>query len=362
MCLVAILRPLSYFGQQDGGMRLGKIITHLRALARRSGRLAMVAACGLGILIAAPTAADAGSWPDRPVTVIVPSGAGGGTDQTGRLLAERLSRRFGQPFVVVNQGQGGGVVGLSTITGARPDGYTLGILYNFAHYKPLGQVPVDAEDVTAIAQYNADPAGILVRTDSPWIDVRAALDALKVDPSAHAVACAGGCGGSWPVALASLLQAWGVDPAAVRMIPSQGAAASLQDLAAGGVDVVPCSLPEARALMEAGVVRGLAVFGRERLPAFPKVPTLAEETGLALDLGVWRGLVGPADLPDDIRADLEAAMAEIVADPAFRAAMAVRGFGVVWRDSVAFSAFLRDQERTVRVLLRDLGLTAGPDG
>ncbi len=313
----------------------------------------------LGLMLAVGTAATAlaGDWPDRPVTLIVPSGAGGGTDQTGRLLAERLRARFGQPFVVVNQGQGGGVVGIGAITGARPDGYTLGILYNFAHYKPLGQADISAGDVTAIAQYNADPAGFHVHRDSPWRDVRAALDALKADPAAHTIACAGGCGGSWPVAVASLLRAWGVDPAAARMIPSQGAAASLQDLAAGGVDVVPCSLPEARALMDAGLVRGLAVFGSERLAAFPNVPTLAEETGLTLDLGAWRGLVGPAGLPETITAQLEAAMADIVADPGFRDAMAAHGFGVVWRDGEAFAAFMRDQETTVRAVLRDLGLT-----
>jgi len=313
----------------------------------------------LGVILAVGTAATAwaGAWPDRPVTLIVPSGAGGGTDQTGRLLAERLRDRFGQPFVVVNQGQGGGVVGITTITGARPDGYTLGILYNFAHYAPLGQADIDAEDVTAIAQYNADPAGFHVHRDSPWTDLRTALDALKADPAAHTIACAGGCGGSWPVAVASLFQAWGVDPAAARMIPSQGAAASLQDLAAGGVDVVPCSLPEARALMDAGVVRGLTVFGRERLAAFPAVPSLAEETGLTLDLGAWRGLVGPAGLPPDITDQLEAAMADIVADPGFRDAMTARGFGVRWRNRAAFTAFLRDQETMVRALLRDLGLT-----
>ncbi|MBB4266166.1 Bug family tripartite tricarboxylate transporter substrate binding protein [Roseospira visakhapatnamensis] len=314
------------------------------------------------ILAAMPAAggvrdARADGWPNRPVTLIVPSGAGGGTDQTGRLLAERLRARLGQPVVVVNRGQGGGVVGIGAIRDARPDGYTLGILYNFAHYTPLGQAAVEAEDFTAIAQYNADPAAVVVHRDSPWTDVGAALDAVKADPGGVTIACAGGCGGSWPVAIASLLRAWDVDPAAVRMIPSQGAAASLQDLAAGGVDMVPCSLPEARALMEAGVVRGLAVFGAERLPAFAAVPLLAEETGLTLDLGAWRGLVGPAGLPEAVTARLERAMADVVADPGFRAEMADRGFGVVWRDGAAFAAFLRQQQTTVRALLRDLGLT-----
>lgn len=314
-------------------------------------------AVGLGaatILALAPGAAMA-QWPERPVTIIVPAGAGGGTDATGRLLALGLEERFGQPFNVVNQGQGGGVVGFTSITTAVPDGYTLGVIYNFAHYRPMGQGDFDVDDMTPIAQYNFDPAGFNVPSESEWETISQALDAIKADPGAYNIACGGGCGGSWPIALATLLREWDVDLNEVQMISGQGAAAALQEMVAGGFDVVPSSVPEAGALIESGLANGLAVFGTERLEAFPDIPTLQEETGLDLELGAWRGLVGPAGLPDDIAAELSAAMEEIYNSEEFQTAMTSRGFGLRWRDAEDFEAFMLSEQDSVRQLITTLG-------
>ena len=314
-------------------------------------------ACGLGaasVLALAPAGAQA-EWPERPVTIIVPAGAGGGTDATGRLLALGLEEQFGQPFNVVNQGQGGGVVGFTSITTAEPDGYTLGVIYNFAHYRPMGQGDFDVDDMTPIAQYNFDPAGFNVPSNSQWETISQALDDIKADPGAYNIACGGGCGGSWPIALATLLREWDVDLSEVQMISGQGAAAALQEMVAGGFDVVPSSVPEAGPLIESGLVDGLAVFGTERLEAFPDIPTLQEETGLDLELGAWRGLVGPAGLPDDIAAQLSAAMEEIYNSEAFQTAMTSRGFGLRWRDAEDFETFMLSEQDSVRQLISTLG-------
>lgn len=315
---------------------------------------------GAGLVLAASLAAlaptMAQSWPERPITLIVPAGAGGGTDATGRLLALGLEQQLGQPVNVVNQGQGGGVVGFTSITTAVPDGYTLGVIYNFAHYSPMGQGDFDADDLTPIGQFNFDPAGFHVRADSEWTNLSEALDAIKADPGAYDFACGGGCGGSWPLAFASLLKAYEVDLSEVRMISGQGAAAALQELVAGGFDVVPSSVPEAGSLIESGLVRGLAVFGSERLEAFPDIPTLEEETGLVLELGAWRGVVGPAGLPDDVTEKLKAALETVYNDPAFQSAMTDRGFGLRWRNADEFGAFMASEETSVRELVRVLGL------
>lgn len=320
----------------------------------------MISGIGRTLLVSAAMIVAAGAaladWPERPVSIMVPAGAGGGTDQTARMLAERLQERFGQPFNVVNQGQGGGVVGINSIKTADPDGYTLGVIYNFAHYAPMGQADFAVDDFTAIAQYNFDPAGFHVRADSDWQSLPEALDAIKAEPGAYTVACGGGCGGSWPIAVATLLDNWGVDLEQVRMIPGQGAAAALQDMVAGGFDVVPSSVPEAGALIEAGRVRGLAVFGSERLAAFPDIPTLSEVTDLDLSLGAWRGVVGPAGLPEDIAAQLEDAMREIVESEEWRSQMTDRGFGIQWRNSEDFRAFMKAQETEVQRIVETLGL------
>lgn len=295
-------------------------------------------------------------WPERPVTIIVPAGAGGGTDATGRLLAAQLKEIFGQNFNVVNQGQGGGVVGITNIVQADPDGYTIGVLYNFAHYKELGQADFEVGSFTPIAQYNFDPAGFHVNADSDYSNISEALDAIKADPEAFNIACGGGCGGSWPLAIATLMHDWGIDLGKVNMIPGEGAAAALQELAAGGVDVVPSSVPEAGALIGAGKVRGLAVFGTERLAAFPDIPTLQEETGRDFLAGAWRGVVAPAGLPQDIASKLESALKDIYGSDEFQSAMKSRGFGLTWRDSSAFEAFMTSEVSNVKTVISALGL------
>ncbi len=183
----------------------------------RKGCRAMALLLGLSVM-----PAMAAEWPTRPVTIVVPAGAGGGSDGTARILAKYLKDEFGQQFNVLNLGQGGGVVGINRIVNSKPDGYTLGVLFNYAHYKEMGQADFELKDFTPIAQYNFDPAGFQVRTDSPFKTVNQALDAIKAEPGKYTIACAGGCGGSWPVAVATLLDRWGVDMAKVRMIPGQG--------------------------------------------------------------------------------------------------------------------------------------------
>lgn len=272
------------------------------------------------------------------------------------MLARRLKERFGQPFNIVNQGQGSGVIGLSSIRDAEPDGYKLGIIYNFAHYAPMGQGDFSVSDFTPIAQYNFDPAGFHVRGNSEWNTLPEALNAIKANPSAYSIACGGGCGGSWPIAVVSLLDQWGIDLKRVKMIPGRGAAAALQDLAAGGMDVVPSSVPEAAALISAGYVKGLAVFGDQRLEAFPEIPTLQEAAGIDLDLGAWRGLVGPAGLPAEIAAQLEAAMLQITSSPGWRAEMEQLGFGIKVRSATEFHDFMLQQQCEVRSVLANLDL------
>ena len=310
---------------------------------------------GVAAAAVLPASAQA-DWPQRPVTIIAPAGAGGGTDAVARLLAVGLVKRLGQPFNVVNQGQGGGVVGFNTIISAAPDGYTLGLIYNFAHYKPMGQGEFDAERLTPLAQVNFDPAGFQVPTQSEWQNIKQALDAIKADPASFDIACGGGCGGSWPIAMATLLKEWGADLSKVRMISGPGAADALQEMVAGGYHVVPSSVPEAGSLIKSGLVKSLAVFGTERLVAFPDIPTLKEETGLELELGAWRGLVGPKGLPEDVVKKLEAALEEVYKDPEFQKAMTDRGFGLRWRNAADFGKFMQDEENSVRPLIKDLGL------
>jgi len=314
------------------------------------GTCAAVMTLGLGL-----TAAEA-AYPDRPITVIVPWGAGGGTDATARILASMMEQELGQPVNVVNRTGGSGVVGHSAIASAEPDGYTLGIVtveIGMMHW--AGLTDLTYEDYTPLALYNEDPAGVQVREDAPWNSVEELLAHVRENPEGTLKGSGTGQGGIWHLALAGMLQTAGVEPAMVPWVPSEGAAPGLQDLVAGGVDVVTCSVPEAQSLIEAGRVKSLAVMGAERNPSFPDVPTL-QEVGIDWRLGAWRGVAGPAGLPDEVVDTIVPLLEQIHASDEFREFMSGRGFGMVFEGPEGFEQFMASSNEALGGVMTDLGL------
>jgi putative tricarboxylic transport membrane protein len=316
-------------------------------------RLVGFATLGLALVAGGPLHA---AYPERPITLIVPWGAGGGTDATGRILASMMEQELGVPVSVVNRTGGSGVVGHSAIATAAPDGYTLGVVtveIGMMHWQGLTELTY--QDYTPLALYNADAAGLQVRADSEWQDAQAVLEAVKADPGAYK-ASGTGQGGIWHLALAGMLQEAGIAPDAAPWVPSQGAAPAMQDLVAGGVDIVTCSVPEAQALLEAGRVKSLAVMSEERNPAFPDVPTLKEATGLDWTVAAWRGIAGPKGMPQEVSDKLVPLLKQIWESQEFRDFMAQRGFGVVWRDPEGFRTWMAESDESLGNVMKAVGL------
>jgi tripartite-type tricarboxylate transporter receptor subunit TctC len=203
--------------------------------------------------------------------------------------------------------------------------------------------------------YNADAAGLQVRADAEWQNAQQLLDAIKANPGQHK-ASGTGQGGIWHLAIAGMLQKAGIPPDAAPWVPSQGAAPGLQDLVAGGVDIVPCSVPEAQALLEAGRVKSLAVMSAERNPAFPDVPTLKEATGLEWTVAAWRGIAGPKDMPQEVSDKLVPLLEQIWKGQEFRDFMAQRGFGLVWRDPEGFRQWMAESDESLGAVMKGVGL------
>src|ERR1041384_3630913 len=245
-------------------------------MLRHVGRLFCAALLAAACLVG--TAAQA-AFPERPITLIVPWAAGGGTDAVARQIAHMLERDLKQPVNVVNRTGGSGVVGHQAIATSAPDGYTFGLItleINLMHW--VGLTDLTFEKYTPLALVNQDFAAIHVKADSPYKNVRELFAYIKANPN-KLTASGTGQGGSWHVALAGLMQADGVPPGSIRWVPSTGAATALTDLAAGGIDFVSCSMPEAEALIKAGRVRSIAFFAPKRATNFTDVPTVDEATG-----------------------------------------------------------------------------------
>ncbi|QDL93985.1 tripartite tricarboxylate transporter substrate binding protein (plasmid) [Paroceanicella profunda] len=321
-------------------------------------RRRMLALAGAaGAAAALPGTLKAATYPDRPVTLIVPWGAGGGTDATARMIGTLLEEKLGQPFNVVNRTGGSGVVGHSAIATAKPDGYTIGLItveITMMHY--LGLTQLGPKDYTPLGMMNADPAGVQVSTDSAWTTIEELADAIKASKPGELKASGTGQGGIWHLALIGWLQSMGLDANHVRWVPSEGSAAGMQDLVAGGVDIVPCSLPEARSMIDAGRARSLALMAETRDPNFPDVPTLKESLDLDYTLNVWRGMAGPLDMPAEVSDVLAKALAEIAASEQYTSFMAGRGFGVRHLPPAEFAAFMEKSDAQMGESMTAAGL------
>ena len=330
-----------------------------RELTRRTV-LAGTAAAGAAATLGLGPARAQGAWPSRPIQLIVPWGAGGGTDATARIVGTLLERDLKQPVNVVNRTGGSGVVGHSAIANAAPDGYTLGMItveISMMHWQGLTELKPDS--YTPLALMNEDPPGVQVRIDSPYKTVSELADAIKAGPPGKFKASGTGQGGIWHLALVGWLQAMGLKADHVPWVPSNGAAPAMQDLAAGGIDIVTCSVPEARAMLDAGKARSLAVMAAARNPAFKDVPTLKEAMGIDYTTGAWRGIAAPKGLPADIAGKLTAQLKAINESKEFLEFMANRGFGVKWADGAGFASFMDAGNKAMGVAMKAAGLAKG---
>lgn len=320
------------------------------ALKARRISLALLLACFLS------GCAKDDSYPNRPVTLVCPWAAGGGTDRVSRQIAFYLEKELGQPVNVINATGGQGVTGHSRGLQARPDGYTLSMMtleLSMLHWR--GLTDLDWTDCAPLMSLNEDPAAIFVKGDSEWktaADLEAAVKAQPGELRASGTAALG----AWHLALASWLLSIDSPPTDVVWIPSQGANPSLQELLSGDIQIVCCSVPEARALLDAGEVRCLGIMsGPEGAPL--QLPGLEEIPSLECELKGWRGLGIAKETPAEIQEKLVAALKRIVsgetqvAGRTFPEFMDGEGFDRTSRPTTEFAAFLKKSDETFGELL-----------
>ncbi|GHB09228.1 tripartite tricarboxylate transporter substrate binding protein [Modicisalibacter luteus] len=296
-------------------------------------------------------------YPEKPITIIVPWAAGGGTDATARTIASALEEELGQTINVVNRTGGSGVVGHTAMATAKPDGYTLGLVtgeINMMHW--LGLTDLTYEDYTPVGQINFDYAGVQVAEDAPFDSLDQLLSSIKEQPAGTYNASGTGLGGVWHLAFAGFLLDQGIEPNKVPWIPSQGAAPAMTELVSGGIDIVPSSVPEARSMIEAGKVQSLGIMAPERLDSFPDVPTVQEAIGSDYTIGEWRGIAGPKGMDQEIVDKLEKALEAAYNSETYQGFMAKQGFGTEWRNAEDFAQMMAEMDQEYGSIIESIGL------
>jgi tripartite-type tricarboxylate transporter receptor subunit TctC len=292
-------------------------------------------------------------FPQKPITIVVPYAAGGGTDATARALAKATEKHLGQTINVVNKTGGGGAVGMAEVANAKPDGYTVLLTtVEITTLPHLGLSPVTYENFKHIAQINFDPGAITVRADSPFKTLEDFLNHAKQNPGAVKVG-GSGVGGIWHLVTASVEKATGTK---FNYVPFDGAAPAVTALLGGHVDAVAVSPAEVLAQVKAGKLRTLAVLSDERSQALPDVPTFKELGINATPVGPWRGLDVPKDTPDDIVKKLEEAFMKGAQEAEFKTFMENNGLGIVIKDSQGYGQLMKESHEFFGKLIPELGL------
>ena len=255
--------------------------------------------------VAAPAAHAAEAFPTKPITWICPYGAGGNADTRSRLVAKGMSTVLGQPIIVDNKAGAGGNIGTEFIARAKPDGYTLGmgnfapLAVNHALFKKLNFDPL--QDIVPITLIERGPLVLLIRTDSPWKNVKDVVNAAKAAPGKLSYA-SGGIGGTHHLSAALFAHTAKLD---LIHAPYKSGSAAASDLMGGQVQLMFEQMYSALPSIRTGKVRPLAVTASKRNNLLLEVPTMAEQGYPEVEVLNWQGLVGPKGLSPELIATLD---------------------------------------------------------
>lgn len=294
-------------------------------------RTRLRAGLGRGLAVAAflaawsPAGAQAAeTYPDHPISLVVPFAPGGGTDISARILAAKLGQALDTSVVVDNRGGAGGQIAADMVARAKPDGYTLlfvnsGMLAINPWIYNLKNDPATA--FAPVSMFSDLPFVLVTGTQLPATNVQALIALAKEEPGKHTFASSG-TGGAPHLAGEIFQQATGTQ---LVHVPYKGGGPAMTDLIAGRVDMLFASVLETVAYVQGGQLRALAVTGPERSPVLPGVPTLDEAGVHGAQTGSWTGVLVPAGTPQPIIDKLSHLIRQIAAEPDVRSKLEAQG-------------------------------------
>lgn len=293
------------------------------------------------------------TYPSRPIRIVCPFPAGGGTDVVARTVAQYLALDNGWNVVVENRGGANGTLGLGEIARARPDGHELVIgISDSAIFAPLfNKLSFDTvRDLTPIAIVATTPLLITSSAQGNYTSFKQIMEQAKAKPGTLTLG-SNGRGSATHVAYELMKIRTGLD---LRHVPYRGSAASAQDLVGGHIDLVGSSIASTVPLVRSGNLRALAVTGPQRNSSLPDVPTM-RELSIDVELTVWMGLFGPPNMPAEVVERLHASVGKLVAKPQVKDALAAQGLDVAMLAPGEFGALVKKDAS----FWRDIGKRAG---
>jgi tripartite-type tricarboxylate transporter receptor subunit TctC len=301
--------------------------------------IARVLAGCAGLLLAGAGSAQS-PYPDRPVKIIVPFAAAGPTDVVARLIAQKLSEKFGQQFYTENMGGAGGNLGMAAVARSPADGYT--ILFSSSSYTVnpslYAKSPYDPDkDFAPVTKAAGSPNGLFVHPSIPAKSVKELVDLLKANPGKYTFASPGI--GTTPHLSSELFKlTFGLDFA---LAPFPGGGPSIQSVVGGHTPMCFQAIPPATPLVKDGKLRALAITAKTRSPALPDVPTLDELGIKGQEAETMQGVLVPAGTPKPIVDLLQTEIARIVNLPDVRDKMLAMGLEPDGMSPAEFAAYIK---------------------
>ena len=313
---------------------------------------ALFAACAFGAQVNAQ-----GTYPTKPIRMIVPFPPGGGTDILSRLVANKLTESVGWQIVVDNRGGAGGNIGLDAAAKAAPDGYTMvmgqtsNLTINPNLYKKLPYDPL--RDFTPVSVVASSPIAFMVVSKSPFRTLGDLIAAAKAKPGDVTYATTGN--GTVGHLSGELIQR----TAGVKLVhvPYKGSAQAFPDLLGGRIHVFLASLETAIPQMKAGAIRTLAITSAQRVPSWPNLPTVAESGYPGFETATWYGILMPKGTPQPIVARVSAEIVKVLESADVRERMAANGGATVKPGPAAFDAQLKSELSKWGRVIREAKMT-----
>ncbi|MDL2209920.1 tripartite tricarboxylate transporter substrate binding protein [Desulfovibrio sp. OttesenSCG-928-O18] len=302
---------------------------------------------------AAPSFAAGPDFPVRPIQVIVPYSAGGGTDIAIRVLADMVKKNLPQGFVVINKVGGGGSIGTSAVSHAKPDGYTLGgaVMGPVTMMSFFGGLDYTVKDFDFIGLICKTPIVLAAGKKAPFNTIQELITYAKANPGKISI------GNPGAGALNHLLAERFCKVAGIQAkhMPYDGSSKSIPACIGGHIDLVVAHPVELLNHVKAGNMKPLAVFEEKRLEEFPDTPTCLE-VGIDHSGASWKGVIAPKGLPADVKKVLVDAVGKTIQDPAFIKKMKDLGETVTYMNSEEMQAMAFKDAQNMEEVIRALGM------